>query len=128
LPTLAHAPLAANNRVSDLAAVKPPASIRKNTTLALAARSKRDGKQDIFAGRTILHRGGTMPRRNKVRAPARRFVLATQGTQCAETTGGVNVYLLNGLPLLVGVLALSHGVIYGAGAAALCGAAVPRVP
>ncbi len=60
-----------------------------------------------------------MPRRNKVRAPARRFVPATQGTQCAETTGGVNVYLLNGLPLLVGVLALSHGVIYGAGAAAL---------
>jgi hypothetical protein len=37
LPTLANAPVAADNRVSDLAAVKPRASIGKHTTLALAA-------------------------------------------------------------------------------------------
>jgi hypothetical protein len=36
LPTLANAPVAADNRVSDLAAVQSRASIRKNTPLALA--------------------------------------------------------------------------------------------
>jgi hypothetical protein len=53
-----------------------------------------------------------MPRRNKVRAPARRFRAASQRTQCAETMGGVNVYRLNGLPLLVGVLALSRSHLW----------------
>jgi hypothetical protein len=48
--------------------------------------------------------------RSEIRCAGQRddFVLTSQGTQCAETMGGVNVYRLNGLPLLVGVLALSQ--------------------